>query len=208
MKPLNTIKLIKINQIFVALKIRSQKKCVFHCSAIHPSWKGGLICLKYKCWIELRQFSLISLASGYYLIRNFVKAWCCTKILKKEKIVEFCSRGHMKVSNKNSMASSSPSSYWSITSLCLDFVRKHLEGIMRTYEKFYKFPEKNNNFLKKLRLFHFRPNFLLNIFLASTKDPWITKKCWLSRKGQRRRALIFLEMGLSVSGYLVMFSKW
>jgi len=89
----------------------------------------------------------------------------------------------------------------------LDFVRKHLEGILRTYEKSYEFPEKNNNFLKKLRLFHFRSIFLLNIFLVSTKDPRITKKYWLSRKGQPQRALIFLEKGLLFSGYLVMFSK-
>ena len=126
---------------------------------------------------------------------------------EKRNLVEFCSQGHLKVSKRNSKASSSPSSYWSITSLCLDFVRKHLEGILRTYEKSYEFSEKNNNFLKKLRLFNFRSMFLLNIFLVSTKDPRITKKYWLSRKGQPRRALIFLEMGLLFSEYLVMFSK-
>ena len=113
----------------------------------------------------------------------------------------------MKVSNKNSMASSSPSSYWSITSLCLDFVRKHLEGIMRTYEKFYKFPEKNNNFLKKLRLLHFRFIFLPNIFLVSAKDQRISKNYWLNQKGQPRSALIFLEMVSLFSGFLAKFSK-
>ena len=60
------------------------------------------------------------------------------------------------------------------------------------------------SFLKK---FHFRFIFLLNIFSVSTKDPRITKKYWLSRKGQPWRALIFLEMGLLFSGYLIMFSK-
>ena len=44
---------------------------------------------------------------------------------------------------KKSMVSSSPSSYWSITSLCLDIVRQHLEGILQTYEKSEEFPEKN-----------------------------------------------------------------
>ena len=43
---------------------------------------------------------------------------------------------------KNSKASSSPSSLWSITSLCLDIVRMHLESILWTYEKSYEFPEK------------------------------------------------------------------
>ena len=108
---------------------------------------------------------------------------------------------------KNSKAISSPSSLWSISSLCLDIVRKHLEGILRTYEKSYEFPEKNNNFVKKLRLFYFRFIFLLNSFLVSPKDPRITKNYWLSRKGQPRSALIFLQMGLLFSGFLVMFSK-
>ena len=108
---------------------------------------------------------------------------------------------------KNSKASSSPSSLWSISLLCLDIVRKHLEGILRTYEKSYEFPEKNNNFVKKLRLFYFRFIFLLNSFLVSPKDPRITKNYWLSRKGQPRSALIFLQMGLLFSGFLVMFSK-
>ena len=127
-----------------------------------------------------------------------------SEIRKSSEI--FFPRPH-KSFKKNSKAISSPSSLWSISSLCLDIVRKHLEGILRTYEKSYEFPEKNNNFLKKLRLFHFRSIFLLNIFLVSTKDPRITKKYWLSRKGQPRRALIFLEKGLLFSGYLVMFSK-
>ena len=113
----------------------------------------------------------------------------------------------MKVSKKNSKASSSPSSLWSITSLCLDIVRMHLESILWTYEKSYEFPEKNNNFVKKLRLLHFRFIFLLNSFLVSPKDPRITKNYWLSRKGQPRSALIFLQMGLLFSGFLVMFSK-
>ena len=110
-------------------------------------------------------------------------------------------------SKKNSKASSSPSSLWSITSLCLDIVRMHLESILWTYEKSYEFPEKNNNFVKKLRLLHFRFIFLLNSFLVSPKDPRITKNYWLSRKGQSRSALIFLQMGLLFSGFLVMFSK-
>ena len=108
---------------------------------------------------------------------------------------------------KNSKASSSPSSLWSISSLCLDIVRKHLEGILRTYEKSYEFPEKNNNFVKKLRLFYFRFIFLLNSFLVSPKDPRITKNYWLSRKGQPRSALIFLEMVSLFSGFLAKFSK-
>ena len=108
---------------------------------------------------------------------------------------------------KNSKASSSSSSLWSISSLCLNIVRKHLEGILRTYEKSYEFPEKNNNFVKKLRLFYFRIIFLLNSFLVSPKDPRITKNYWLSRKSQPRSALIFLQMGLLFSGFLVLFSK-
>ena len=118
----------------------------------------------------------------------------------------FFLRPHESV-KKNSKASSSPSSLWSISSLCLDIVRKHLEGILRTYEKSYEFPEKNNNFVKKLRLFYFRFIFLLNSFLVSPKDPRITKNYWLSRKGQPRSALIFLQMGLLFSGFLIMFSK-
>jgi len=108
---------------------------------------------------------------------------------------------------KNSKASSCPSSLCLISSLCLDIVRKYLEGILRTYEKSYEFPEKNNNFVKKLRLFYFRFIFLLNSFLVSPKDPRITKNYWLSKKGQSRSALIFLQMGLLFSGFLVMFSK-
>ena len=72
---------------------------------------------------------------------------------------------------------------------------------------FYEFPEKNNNFLKKLRLLHFRFIFLPNIFLVSAKDPRITKKYWLSQKGQPGSALIFLEMVSLFSGFLVKFSK-
>ena len=52
---------------------------------------------------------------------------------------------------KKSKASSSPSSLWSIISLYLDIVRKHLEGILRTFEKSYELPEKNNNFVKKIK---------------------------------------------------------
>ena len=106
-----------------------------------------------------------------------------------------------------SKASSSSSSLWSITSLWLDIVRKHLEGIFWKFEKFYEFPEKNNNFLKKLRLLQFRLIFLPNIFLVSAKDPRITKKYWLSQKGQPRSALIFLEMVSLFSGFLVKLSK-
>ena len=113
----------------------------------------------------------------------------------------------MKVSKNISKASPSPYPLWSMTSLCLDIVRKNLEGILRTYEKSYEFPEKNNNFVKKLRLLHFRFIFLLNSFLVSPKDPRITKNYWLSRKGQPRSALIFLRMGLLFSGFLLMFSK-
>ena len=86
-------------------------------------------------------------------------------------------------------------------------VRKHLEGILWTYEKSHEFPEKNNNFLKKLRLLHFRFIFLLNSFLVSPKDPRITKNYGLNQKCQPRSALIFLEMGLLFSGFPVMFSK-
>ena len=107
----------------------------------------------------------------------------------------FFLRPHESV-KKNAKASSSPSSLWSISSLCLDIVRKHLEGILIIYEKSYEFPEKNNNFVKKLRLFYFRFIFLLNSFLVSPKDPRITKNYWLIRKGQPWSALIFLQMGL------------
>ena len=95
-------------------------------------------------------------------------------------------------------ASSSSSSLWSITSLWLDIVRKHLQGIFWKFEKSYEFPEKNNNFLKKLRLLHFRFIFLPNIFLMSAKDPRITKKYWLSQKGQPRSALIFFRNGIII----------
>ena len=113
----------------------------------------------------------------------------------------------MKVPNFFSNASFSFSSLWSITSIRLDIVRKHLEGIFWKFEKSYEFPEKNNNFLKKLRLLQFRLIFLPNIFLVSAKDPRITKKYWLSQKGQPRSALIFLEMVSLFSGFLVKFSK-
>ena len=127
-----------------------------------------------------------------------------SEIRKSSEI--FFPRPH-KSFKKNSKAISSPSSLWSISSLCLDIVRKHLEGILQTYEKSFEFPEKNNNFVKKLRLFYFRFIFLLNSFLVSPKDPRITKNYWLSRKGQSRSALIFLQMGLLFSGFLVMLSK-
>ena len=126
---------------------------------------------------------------------------------ESSEIRKFSSQGHMKVSKKKSKTSPSPTPLWSITSLCLDMVRKHLEGILWTYEKSHEFPEKNNNFLKKLRLLHFRFIFLLNSFLVSPKDPRITKNYWLSQNGQPRSALIFLEMGLLFSGFPVMFSK-
>ena len=118
----------------------------------------------------------------------------------------FFLRPHESV-KENSKASSSPSSLRSISSLCLDIVRKHLEGILGTYEKSYEFPENNNNFVKKLRLSYFRFIFPLNSFLVSPKDPKITKNYWLSQKGQPQSALIFLQMGLLFSGFLVMFSK-
>ena len=129
------------------------------------------------------------------------------KVLKIENLLKFCSWGHMKVSWKISKVNSSPSSLWLITLLCLDIVRRHLEGILRTCEKSYEFPEKNNNFVKKLKLFHFIFIFFPNSFLVSPKDLRITKNYWLSRKGKPRSALIFLQMGLLFSGFLVMFSK-
>ena len=95
----------------------------------------------------------------------------------------------------------------SITSPCFGIVRKHLKGILRIFEKFLQFCEKNNNFLKKLRLLNFRFVFLLNIFLASPEGPQILKKYWLPWKVQPLRALIFLEMGLLFSGFNVMFSE-
>ena len=127
--------------------------------------------------------------------------------MKIENLAKFWTRGHLKVPNFFPKASSSSSSLWSITSLYLDIVRKHLEGILRRYLKFYEFPEKNSDFLKKLRLFHFRLIFLLDSFLVSPKDPRITKNYWLSRKGQPRSALIFLEMVSLFSGFLAKFSK-
>ena len=50
-----------------------------------------------------------------------------------------------------SKASSSSSSLWSMNSLRLDIVRKHLEGIFWKFEKFYELPEKDNTFLKKIK---------------------------------------------------------
>ena len=118
--------------------------------------------------------------------------------MKIENLAKFWTRGHLKVPNFFSKASSSSSSLWSITSLYLDIVRKHLEGILSRYLKFYEFPEKNSDFLKKLRLFHFRLIFLLDSFLVSPKDPRITKNYWLSRKGQPRSALIFFRNGIII----------
>ena len=118
--------------------------------------------------------------------------------MKIENLAKFWTRGHLKVPNFFSKASSSSSSLWSITSLYLDIVRKHLEGILSRYLKFYEFPEKNSDFLKKLRLFHFRLIFLLDSFLVSPKDPRITQNYWLSRKGQPRSALIFFRNGIII----------
>ena len=64
----------KISFIFVAFKIRCWKRGDLRCSVGHPSKKEGSIYLKYKCWLELRQFPLISLTSSYYFTRNSVKA--------------------------------------------------------------------------------------------------------------------------------------
>ena len=66
----------------------------------------------------------------------------------------FFPRPHESLQN-NSKASSSPASLWSTSSLCLDIVRKHLEGILRTYEKSFEFPEKNNHFVKKIKALPF-----------------------------------------------------
>ena len=146
-----------------------------------------------------------------YIWLSFYEKLCLGLMLHESSGIRksseiFFPRPH-KSFKKNSKAISSPSSLWSISSLCLDIVRKHLKGILRTYEKSFEFPEKNNNFVKKLRLFYFRFIFLLNSFLVSPKDPRITKNYWLSRKGQPWSALIFLQTGLLFSGFLVIFSK-
>ena len=95
----------------------------------------------------------------------------------------------------------------SIISPCFGIVRKHLKGILRIFEKKLQFPEKNNNFLKKLRLFHFMFVFFPDSFLVSPEGPQIPKNYWLPRKVQPLRALIFLEMFFLFSGFNVMFLK-
>merc|ERR1711942_567343 len=81
-------------------------------------------------------------------------------------------------------------------------------GILRIFEeKKLQFPENNNNFLKKLRLFHFMFVFFPYSFLVSPEGPQIPKNYWLSRKVQPLRALIFLEMFFLFSGFNVMFLK-
>ena len=95
----------------------------------------------------------------------------------------------------------------SISSPCFGIVRKHLKGILRIFEIFLQFPEKINNFLKKLRLFHFRFVFLLDSFLASPEGPQLLKNYWRPWKVQPVRALIFLEMDLLFSGFNVIFLK-
>ena len=106
-----------------------------------------------------------------------------------------------------SKASSSLSTLCSITSLCFAIVRKHFKGILWKFKIFLQFCEKNSNFLKKLRLFHFRFVFPLHIFLVSPEGPQTPKKYWLPRKLQPLRALIFLGMGLLFSGFNIIFPK-
>ena len=96
-----------------------------------------------------------------------------SEIRKSNEI--FFPRPH-KSFKKYSKAISNPSSLWSISSLCLDIVRKHLEGILRTYEKSFEFPEKNNNFVKKIKALLFQIYFPPQQFFSVTKEPKNHKK--------------------------------
>ena len=79
----------------------------------------------------------------------------------------------------------------SITSPCFETVRKHLKRILQIFGIF----RKNNNFLRKWRLFHLRSVFLLSIPLASSEGIHRYKKTIVALKSTTNEGLDFFRNG-------------
>ena len=122
----------------------------------------------------------IILVDSIYIWSLFKAILCWSvklrNIFEKRKSCQILNLRPYEISTLSSKKSSGSSTLCSITSLCFGIAQKHLKGILWIFEKKLQFPEKNNNFLKKLRLFHFMFVFFPDSFLVSPEGPQIPKK--------------------------------